>query len=323
MCQNLKICTKQKAIVGYSHLDDDSAGRDPTKMAEHMDAHGLLLEMQAEMQALSDPAVTNIGVGFAEDSTKVLVVELLSHSPLIVSSMKPGEDGSVQVEGLNLDPTNAGLYAARLVSSADAKKVVSLIGPQHIAFDKATAKWSMHFEPPGEEVFYASDEKCLEVFIRRKQIDTIPYGQPSTEKIKVEHLEQVIRLPVEYMPDPRVVKEDAHDAEAYERDAKDRLERQEEERLIRVAQMAAKKEEQAKKREAMLAEREKKKDGDDDSGSDEESGSQQSGSGSKSGVSGTKSSKKQSKSGSLGQSASKGKSFGAGSNDSESDNLDD
>ena len=165
--------------------------------------------------------------------------------------MSQGEDGSVQVEGINLDPSNAGLYAARIVSSADAKKVASLIGPQHIAFDKATAKWSMHFEPPGEEVFYASDEKCLEMFIRRKQIDTIPYGQPSTERIKVEHLEQVIRLPVEYMPDPRVVKEDAHDAEAYERDAKDRLERQEEERLIRVAQMAAKKEEQAKKREAM------------------------------------------------------------------------
>ncbi len=51
----------------------------------------------------------------------------------------------------------------------------------------------MHFDPPEEEVFYAQDEKCLEVFIRRKQIDTIPYGQASNEKIKVEHLEQVIR----------------------------------------------------------------------------------------------------------------------------------
>ncbi len=93
------------------------------------------------MQALSDPAVTNIGVGFAEDSTKVLVVELLSSSPLVVTSMMPGEDGSVHVEGLNLDPGNAGLYAARIVSSANEKKVASLIGPQHISFDKTTAKF--------------------------------------------------------------------------------------------------------------------------------------------------------------------------------------
>lgn len=53
-------------------------------MTENMDAHGLLLEMQTEMEALSDPKVTNIGVGFAEDSSKVLVVELLSHSALII-----------------------------------------------------------------------------------------------------------------------------------------------------------------------------------------------------------------------------------------------
>lgn len=76
----------------------------------------------------------------------------------------------------------------------------------------------------------------MEIFIRRGKIDQIPYGQPSNEKIKVEHLEQVTRHPLEYMPDPRVVKEDAHDAEAQERDEKEKAERIEEERLIRVAQ---------------------------------------------------------------------------------------
>jgi len=45
LCQHYKLIPKQKAIVGYSHLDDDAAGGDFTKMAEHMDAHGLLLEM--------------------------------------------------------------------------------------------------------------------------------------------------------------------------------------------------------------------------------------------------------------------------------------
>ena len=47
LCQAFKLIPKQKAIVGFSHLDDDAASGDPTKMAEFMDAHGLLLEMQS------------------------------------------------------------------------------------------------------------------------------------------------------------------------------------------------------------------------------------------------------------------------------------
>jgi len=226
---------KQKAIVGYSHLDDDSAGGDYTKMAEHMDAHGLLLEMQSEMEQLADPKVTHIGVGFAEDSTKVLVVELLAHSPIAVSSLQPAEDGSIHVEGTNLDPAGAGLYAARIVSATNDKKVAGLIGPQNIQFDKNSGKFALHFDAPTEEVFYAQDPKWLEIFIRRRQVDSIPYGQPSNEKIKVEQFEQVTRMPVEYVPDPRVVKEDARDAEAQERDYKERAERAEEEKLIRLA----------------------------------------------------------------------------------------
>lgn len=88
ICQHVKIIQKQKAIVGYSHLDDDNANGDYTKMDEFMDAHGLLLEMQNEMQILSDPNATHIGVGFAEDSTKVLVVELLSQRAIMVSTLQ-------------------------------------------------------------------------------------------------------------------------------------------------------------------------------------------------------------------------------------------
>ena len=50
VCSHMKLISKQKVIVGYSHLDDDQMGGDFTKMAEHMDAHGLLLEMQEEMK---------------------------------------------------------------------------------------------------------------------------------------------------------------------------------------------------------------------------------------------------------------------------------
>ena len=179
ICQHFKIPFVPKAIVGYSHLDDDSAHGDYTKMAENMDAHGLLLEMQTEMQALSDPKVTHIGVGFAEDSTKVLVVELLAHSPITVFKLEPGEDGSVHIEGQNLDPAGAGLYAARIVSSTNDKKVAGLIGPSNIQYDKPTNMFAITFEPTQEEIFYAQDPKWLEIFVRRRQIDQIAYGQPS------------------------------------------------------------------------------------------------------------------------------------------------
>ena len=243
VCKHHNIVVKQKAIVGYSHLDDDSAGGDYTKMAEHMDAHGLLLEMQHEMEQLSDPKVTHIGVGFAEDSTKVLVVELLSNSPVVVERISPAEDGSIIVDGTNLDPTGAGIYCARIVSSTNDKKVPGLIGPEGISYDKASAKFQLKFEPPQEEVFYAQDPKWLEIFVRRKQIDSINYGHSDGKKIRVEEFEQALRMPMEYVPDPRVVKEDARDAEVQERDAKERAERAEEERMIRLAQQAAKKEE--------------------------------------------------------------------------------
>ena len=123
------------------------------------------------MSHLSDPKVTHIGVGFAEDSTKVLVVELLSHNPIAVTSLQPAEDGSIICEGINMDTAGAGLYAARIVSSTQEKKVASLIGPQNITFDKNTGRFKIHFEPPAEEVFYAQDPKYLEIFIRRRQVD--------------------------------------------------------------------------------------------------------------------------------------------------------
>lgn len=192
-----------------------------------------------------------------------------------------------------------------------------------MTYDRSTHAFQITFEPPQEEVFYAADAKWLELFVRKAKIKEIPYGAANhadDKKIKVDQLVPVLRLPMEYIPDPRVVKEDAHDHEQQERDMKERAERMEEERLIRLAQQAAKQEEKAKKREAMLAEREKKKDGDDDDEDDsgeDESGSEKSGS--RSGVSGAKSSQRKSKSGSLGQSASKGGKSFVGSDEDYSD----
>ena len=117
ICQTFKLIPNQKAVIGYSLLDDDHTTVDSTKMDEYMDAHGLLLERKAEKEILSDPKATHIGIGFAEDRSKVLVVELPSQSTISVDKLQPGKNGSLLVEGTNLDPDNEVLYAARIVSA--------------------------------------------------------------------------------------------------------------------------------------------------------------------------------------------------------------
>jgi hypothetical protein len=58
---------------------------------------------------------------------------------------------------------------------------------------------------------------------------------------------------MEYLPDPRTVIEDEADRQRFEREIAERMKRQEEERLIKLAENMARKEERAKKREEMIA----------------------------------------------------------------------
>ena len=70
-----------------------------------------------------------------------------------------------------------------------------------------------------ENLFFCSaDPKLIQFYIRKSQIDKIQYGVDVGEKINVAHLELCMTLPLEYIPDPRTVIEDAADIE---REAKD------------------------------------------------------------------------------------------------------
>ena len=48
------------------------------------------------------------------------------------------------------------------------------------------------------------------------------YSVASGERINVAHLELALRIPMEYIPDPRTVIEDAQDKDKEERDAAER-----------------------------------------------------------------------------------------------------
>lgn len=151
-------------------------------------------------------------MGFAYNRYQVKVVELLSVKPLMINALQSSEDGGVQARGIMLSK-EVGLYAGRIVDPKHAKnekKDISLVGPPNIQMDKTTNEFLIQF-PPVDDVFYNPEPKQLEIYIRRAHPERIKFGVPSNDRIKVKDLECVLRLPMEYLPDPRTVIEDAND----------------------------------------------------------------------------------------------------------------
>ena len=71
----------------------------------------------------------------------------------------------------------------------------------------------------------------IEFYIRRTQIEKIQYGVETNERVNVQHLEIALRMPLEYIPDPRTVLEDAADMEKEAKDRELRAKRAQEEAL--------------------------------------------------------------------------------------------
>ncbi len=122
-----------------------------------------------------DPVYTHVGVGFAWNKEKVLVVEFYSTKPVVISQLTESEDGGVDIRGTMLS-ADVGLYAARIVSVKNLKKDLKVVGPPNIQYDKATRNFIITLEGPADGLFYSEDPKILEIYIRKSQIDKIQYG---------------------------------------------------------------------------------------------------------------------------------------------------
>jgi hypothetical protein len=68
-----------------AYLDEDDMPKDKIMMHEHMDAHGLLLELQAERELLCADTLSHVAIGFASNNRVVKVVELLSERPMKIN----------------------------------------------------------------------------------------------------------------------------------------------------------------------------------------------------------------------------------------------
>jgi len=159
--------------VGYSYLEEDDVD-DRVLHHEFMDAHGLLCELDEELEKLLDPKITHAGVGFSWNKSQVKVVEFLSVKPLMINQLTESEDGGIDVRGMMLS-SEVGLYAARVVAIKNLKKDIKVVGPANIQFDKNTRTFIITVEGPVENLFYSDDPKVLEIYIRKAQIDKIQY----------------------------------------------------------------------------------------------------------------------------------------------------
>ena len=61
---------------------------------------------------------------------------------------------------------------------------MAIIDPQSIEMDTETGKFTALFPPCEEEVFYSDNPKLLEFYLRIKP-ETIPYGKPSNERVRL------------------------------------------------------------------------------------------------------------------------------------------
>jgi hypothetical protein len=163
-------------LVGMSLLeeDDDMGGDGSNRVirGEFMDAHGVLCELQSDLERMIDGKYTHVGVGFAWNKEKVLVVEFYSVKPVVINQLTESEDGGVDIRGTMLS-TEVGLYAARIVAIKNMKKDIKVVGPPNIQYDKATRTFIITIEGPSDGLFYSEDPKILEIYIRKSQIDKI------------------------------------------------------------------------------------------------------------------------------------------------------
>jgi len=178
-------------------------------------------------------------------------VELLSTKELKVGELKATDNENIEVIGQMLNAKDRGIYAMRIVSSK--KKEKAVIGPADIQYNKQTGEFMGTF-PPQEDVFYQEDPKFMELYVRIKP-ESIPYEEPSTERINVaQGLELCLKLPMEFIPDPRTIIEDAHDRDREDREKERLAKKLEEERVLREADRAARMNKKAKLQEALRSE---------------------------------------------------------------------
>ena len=225
-----------KVLVGYAILEEDME-KDPTSLFNmFLDAHGLLMELSDERNVVMGAKLNHVGIGFSWDEKQVKVVEYYSTKAVSLNSLATAEDGTLEVQCKMLD-TEYGLYAIRIAPTQNLKKDTFMVGPPQIELDKDNLEFVSRLKI--EDVLYS--ENIGEIYIRKKW-EKIGYGKPSEERINIAHLELCLRFPMELIPDPRAMLENAIDDEKKQFEEEQLKMREEEQDRMEQATKAARRE---------------------------------------------------------------------------------
>ncbi len=141
----------------------------------------------------------------AFDEEKVVVVDLFFNRELIVDSVDINKElFSIVVVGRMLNDL-MGVYALRIVQEDNINKALILINPQHITRDIKNKQFRAYFNN-AQKIFEDDSRKLIEIYLRNKP-ETIKYGIPDPERVKVEDLVLGNRAPFMNFPHPKIFKE--------------------------------------------------------------------------------------------------------------------
>mmetsp|Transcript_17526 Transcript_17526/g.19828 ORF Transcript_17526/g.19828 Transcript_17526/m.19828 type:complete len:813 (+) Transcript_17526:34-2472(+) len=223
ICEKYGCVGENVGVISGTVLDEDIKRDHAHLLPSFMDAHGLLMEISEDRDRLLSEDFTHIGVGLSLEDENIRLVELFSQKVVTVTQIHESEDeGMYEVRGKMLDQT-VGVYAARVYQIASGKEVL-VVGPPKIQFDREQKDFIIFLDLP--DGLYA-EALMLELYVRKKP-ETIPYGEPSDDVVKVKDVKHVLSAPLQLYPDPRVNLEDQFDQEKaeLERQRKEQLERE-------------------------------------------------------------------------------------------------
>lgn len=165
----------------------------------------------------------------AFDEEKVVVVDIFCNRDVIIDSIDINKElFSIVVVGRVLTD-NMGVYALRIVQEENINKPLITINPQHITQDFKNRQFRAYFNN-SQKLFEDNSRKIIEIYLRSKP-ETIKYGIPNTDRVKVEDLVLGNRVPLYNFPHPKISKEHALEEANNKKKEEDDDKRRSEEKL--------------------------------------------------------------------------------------------
>jgi len=201
-----------KGITGYRYLDEEERKNAKLMINKFfLEAYGLIFEINETREEMLKPDYTHVGIGLASSENVYVITEVFSTKLLTVNTIKVADnEKGVEIQG-KLTTDQMGPYAVRVV---DEKKtppvVVALVGPDNMQLDLETRNFQVFIDKP--EIIYASPPLICEIYLRQKP-QSIEYGKgpaPDLEKDLV-YLKLSYKIPIEPLPDPRLVVEESRE----------------------------------------------------------------------------------------------------------------